>query len=92
MATVGLLPCRGLERSLESFVNSVTKDIDDPETKMPVLSVKSWSPSRVRLQMGARNFATGRDIRMEALGSGSDYTAFRFHDLGNRQHQPGLTR
>jgi N-acetylated-alpha-linked acidic dipeptidase len=66
---------------LESFVNSVTKDIDDPETKMPV-----WK--RQRLVAISRAAADGRaelrsrpDIRMEALGSGSDYTAF-LHHLG----------
>jgi N-acetylated-alpha-linked acidic dipeptidase len=66
---------------LESFVNSVTKDIDDPETKMTV-----WK--RQRLVAISRAPADGRtelrnraDIRMEALGSGSDYTAF-IHHLG----------
>jgi N-acetylated-alpha-linked acidic dipeptidase len=66
---------------LESFVNSVAKDIDDPETKMPV-----WK--RQRLVAISRATTDGRaelrsrqDIRMEALGSGSDYTAF-LHHLG----------
>jgi N-acetylated-alpha-linked acidic dipeptidase len=66
---------------LENFVNSVTKDITDPETKMPV-----WK--RQRLVAISRATAEGRtelrnrpDIRMEALGSGSDYTAF-LHHLG----------
>jgi N-acetylated-alpha-linked acidic dipeptidase len=66
---------------LESFVNSVTKDIDDPETKMAV-----WK--RQRLVAISRATTEGRaelrnrsDIRMEALGSGSDYTAF-LHHLG----------
>jgi N-acetylated-alpha-linked acidic dipeptidase len=66
---------------LESFVNSVTKDIVDPETKMPV-----WK--RQRLVAISRATADQRaelrnrpDIRMEALGSGSDYTAF-LHHLG----------
>jgi N-acetylated-alpha-linked acidic dipeptidase len=67
--------------SLENFVNSVTKDIEDPETKMPV-----WK--RQRLVAISRATGDGRtelrsrpDIRMEALGSGSDYTAF-LHHLG----------
>jgi len=64
----------GVEGShtLEKFLNSVARDIDDPETKLTV-----WK----RLQMAtiaqqgaeARNRA---DIRIGALGSGSDYTAF----------------
>jgi len=66
---------------LENFVNSVTKDIEDPETKMTV-----WK--RQRLVAISRATTEGRaelrnraDIRMEALGSGSDYTAF-LHHLG----------
>jgi N-acetylated-alpha-linked acidic dipeptidase len=67
--------------ALESFVNSVAKDIEDPETKMSV-----WK--RQRLVAISRATAEGKtelrnrpDIRMEALGSGSDYTAF-LHHLG----------
>jgi N-acetylated-alpha-linked acidic dipeptidase len=67
--------------ALESFVNSVAKDIEDPETKMSV-----WK--RERLVAISRATADGRaelrnraDIRLEALGSGSDYTAF-LHHLG----------
>jgi N-acetylated-alpha-linked acidic dipeptidase len=66
---------------LENFVNSVVKDIDDPETKMPV-----WKRQRLvsisRATPEARTELRNRpDIRMEALGSGSDYTAF-IHHLG----------
>ncbi len=65
--------------SLEDFVNSVMKDIEDPETKMSV-----WK--RVRLADIGR--ATGErraelksrpDLRIGALGSGSDYSAFIDH-------------
>jgi N-acetylated-alpha-linked acidic dipeptidase len=66
---------------LENFVNSVAKDIDDPETKMPV-----WKRQRLvaisRATADTRGELRSRpDIRMEALGSGSDYTAF-IHHLG----------
>jgi len=66
---------------LESFVNSVAKDVDDPETKMPVwkrqrLVAISRATADVRAELRNRP-----DIRMEALGSGSDYTAF-LHHLG----------
>jgi N-acetylated-alpha-linked acidic dipeptidase len=67
--------------SLENFVNGVTKDITDPETKMSV-----WK--RQRLAQMARGTAEARaeartrpDLRISALGSGSDYTAF-LHHLG----------
>ncbi len=65
--------------SLEAFVNSVSKDIDDPETKMSV-----WK--RERLAGMARTTPEARaelrsrpDLRIAALGSGSDYTAFIDH-------------
>ena len=65
--------------SLENFVNGVMKDVEDPETKMTV-----WK--RVRLADISR--ATGErkselrtrpDLRIGALGSGSDYTVFIDH-------------
>jgi N-acetylated-alpha-linked acidic dipeptidase len=65
--------------SLENFVNGVMKDINDPETKMTV-----WR--RARLADISR--ATGErksevksrpDLRIAALGSGSDYTVFIDH-------------
>jgi len=75
--------------SLENFINSVAKDIDDPETHMPV-----WQRVRLadRLRSGrgggeapspeARAEARTRaDSRIAALGSGSDYTVF-IHHLG----------
>jgi N-acetylated-alpha-linked acidic dipeptidase len=66
---------------LESFVNSVTKDIDDPETKMSVRK-RQRLVAISRATPDARSELRSRpDIRMEALGSGSDYTAF-LHHLG----------
>jgi N-acetylated-alpha-linked acidic dipeptidase len=68
-------------QSLENFVDSVGKDIVDPETKMSV-----WK--RERLDAISRATAEERteirsraDLRMPALGSGSDYTVF-IHHLG----------
>jgi len=65
--------------SLENFVNSVTKDIQDPETKMTV-----WKREHlVDLAHGSpearAELRTRPDIRIGALGSGSDYTAFLDH-------------
>jgi N-acetylated-alpha-linked acidic dipeptidase len=67
--------------ALENFVDSVTKDIEDPETKMSV-----WKRERLVdiSRASAENRAELRsrpDLRMPALGSGSDYTAF-IHHLG----------
>jgi N-acetylated-alpha-linked acidic dipeptidase len=65
--------------TLENFVNDVAKDIQDPETKMNV-----WK--RVRLVDISHANATNRaeirsraDMRIPALGSGSDYTVFLDH-------------
>lgn len=65
--------------TLENFINGVTKDVEDPETKMSV-----WK--RQRLVDISRATTDGRaelrsrpDIRIGALGSGSDYTAFIDH-------------
>jgi N-acetylated-alpha-linked acidic dipeptidase len=65
--------------SLENFVNDVAKDIKDPETGMSV-----WK--RVRLVDVSRAAGQARseirsraDLRIPALGSGSDYTSFIDH-------------
>ena len=65
--------------SLENFVNGVTKDIVDPETKMTV-----WKRERLvaisRADAEARTEVRSRpDLRIGALGSGSDYTVFIDH-------------
>jgi N-acetylated-alpha-linked acidic dipeptidase len=71
----------GVEGShtLERFINGVARDIDDPESKLSV-----WK----RMQFGRianappadRQEARSRpDLRIAALGSGSDYTAFLDH-------------
>lgn len=65
--------------SLEYFVNSVAKDIDDPETKMSV-----WKRARLEHMLHATAENRGEllnrpDSRIGALGSGSDYTVFIDH-------------
>ena len=65
--------------SLENFVNGVIKDIEDPETKMTV-----WKRLRLaeiaRAAAGKRGEIRSRpDLRIGALGSGSDYTVFIDH-------------
>lgn len=65
--------------SLENFVNSVAKDIPDPETNMSI-----WKRARLagmlrgtpEMRAEAR---TRADSRIGALGSGSDYTVFIDH-------------
>jgi len=65
--------------SLENFINSVVKDVEDPETKMSV-----WKRERLadRVRGTPESHAVDRnrpDTRIGALGSGSDYTVFIDH-------------
>ncbi len=67
--------------TLEKFTNEVSKDITDPETKL-----SAWKRNQLREianahSTEARQEARQRaDLRIAALGSGSDYTAFLQHD------------
>ena len=72
--------------SLEAFVNGVMKDVTDPETGMTV-----WKRARLAGMVRSAGTRGGEggppaepagnraDIRIGALGSGSDYTAFLDH-------------
>jgi N-acetylated-alpha-linked acidic dipeptidase len=66
--------------SLENFINSVTKDVTDPETGMSVWK-RARLAGRVRPAMEAANpeDRNRADSRIGALGSGSDYTVFIDH-------------
>jgi N-acetylated-alpha-linked acidic dipeptidase len=64
---------------LEQFINRVARDIEDPETRLSV-----WRRAQARaIATGvpaARGEARSRtDLRIGALGSGSDYSAFLQH-------------
>jgi N-acetylated-alpha-linked acidic dipeptidase len=74
--------------TLEQFVNSVAKDVEDPEAKIPVWN--RWRFFRIAAENppgaaapadGAdrENARNAADLRIGALGSGSDYTAFLDH-------------
>jgi N-acetylated-alpha-linked acidic dipeptidase len=74
----GLFHANG-SHSLENFINSVTRDIEDPETK---LSVGRRARLVARLQGTPESRAEDRtraDARIGALGSGSDFCAFIDH-------------
>jgi len=66
--------------SLERFISGVAQDIVDPETKMSV-----WQRSHLQsiLRAGSpddrRDARQRTDLRIGALGSGSDYTSFIDH-------------
>jgi N-acetylated-alpha-linked acidic dipeptidase len=74
----GFLGVEG-SHSLEKFVNGVSRDITDPEKNISV-----WKRNQAaRLTMGRpedrKDARTRPDLRIGALGSGSDYTAFIDH-------------
>jgi len=66
--------------SLEQLVNSVARDVEDPETKTSV-----WKRLQARkIAQGSRDERTEArsraDLRIAALGSGSDYSSFLQHN------------
>jgi N-acetylated-alpha-linked acidic dipeptidase len=69
----------GGSHTLEKFINGVARDIEDPETGLPV-----WKRHQLQMIAGGtpeeRAEARSRpDWRIDALGSGSDYTVFVDH-------------
>jgi N-acetylated-alpha-linked acidic dipeptidase len=69
----------GGSHALESLVNAVARDVDDPDTKgsvwkrMQAQAIVTGTPTR---RAEARSRA---ELRIDALGSGSDYSAFLQH-------------
>ena len=65
--------------SLEKFINGVGRDVIDPETKLTVL--KRWQLRTIRSgRTDEKKEAREReDLRIDALGSGSDYSSFLDH-------------
>jgi N-acetylated-alpha-linked acidic dipeptidase len=66
--------------SLQRFINDVARDIDDPETKLSV-----WKRAQLNAIADASTadrrgeIRAEPDLRIGALGSGSDYTPFLQH-------------
>ena len=66
--------------TLQAFVNDVARDIDDPERGMSV-----WDAARARRletedsDANRMEIEQSDDLRISALGSGSDYTVFLDH-------------
>ena len=84
----------GMEGShtLEKFINDVARDIDDPETTSHRLEAAAGRRSSQNADGDERKDARDRaDLRIGALGSGSDFTPFLQH-LGVAGAQPRLRR
>jgi N-acetylated-alpha-linked acidic dipeptidase len=69
----------GGSHTLEHFVNEVARSVEDPETKGTVW--KRWQAQQISQgSADKRNeIRTRADLRINALGSGSDYTPFLQH-------------
>jgi N-acetylated-alpha-linked acidic dipeptidase len=67
--------------TLEKFSNEIAREISDPETKLT-----AWKRQQLREIANAKTteqreeIRKRADLRIPALGSGSDYTAFLQHD------------
>ena len=69
----------GGSHTLEKFINEVGRDVVDPQTKRTVLE-RSRAEQIVNGPLSARKeLISRRDLRISALGSGSDYTPFLQH-------------
>jgi N-acetylated-alpha-linked acidic dipeptidase len=75
----GILNVNG-SHSLEQFANGVARDIEDPESKMTV-----WQRAQLNAIADAKSADDRKeirqraDLRIGALGSGTDFTAFIDH-------------
>ena len=69
----------GIEGShtLEHFINGVARDIQDPETKLTVWKRDQLAEiAETKSESERQELRNRPDLRIEALGSGSDYTPF----------------
>jgi N-acetylated-alpha-linked acidic dipeptidase len=69
----------GGSHTLERFINEVARDVSDPQKKIPVAERER---ARRIIEGSAEEKREAReraDLRIEALGSGSDYTPFVQH-------------
>jgi N-acetylated-alpha-linked acidic dipeptidase len=70
----------GGSHSLEKFINDVAREVEDPQTKLSVWKRLQLRTIRDAASQDARDEARRRtDLRIAALGSGSDYTPFLQH-------------
>ncbi len=72
----------GGSHSLERFVNGVAQSVQDPETGLTVWKRSQAAVIRSGEAAERRDARQRADLRIDALGSGSDYTPFIQH-LGN---------
>ncbi|MEK7403393.1 MAG: transferrin receptor-like dimerization domain-containing protein [Gemmatimonadota bacterium] len=69
----------GGSHSLEKLVNEVAKDIADPETKLTIWKRAQAQTIRYGSATDRADARNRADLRINALGSGSDFTPFLQH-------------
>ncbi len=74
----GLFEMAG-SHSLEQFINGVARDIEDPETRMTVWQRSHLSQIANAKADDRKELRQRADLRIEALGSGTDFTGFLDH-------------
>jgi N-acetylated-alpha-linked acidic dipeptidase len=75
----GLLSMGG-SHTLEQFINGVARDIEDPETKMTVWQRLQLSNiAKAKSADDRKELRQRADLRIAALGSGTDFTGFLDH-------------
>jgi N-acetylated-alpha-linked acidic dipeptidase len=75
----GLLTMGG-SHTLEQFINGVARDIEDPETKMTVWQrLQLSSIAQAKSADDKKELRQRADLRIAALGSGTDFTGFLDH-------------
>ncbi len=66
--------------SLEQFINGVARDIEDPETRLSVWKRDQLAAiAQAKSADDRKELRQRADLRIDALGSGTDYTAFEDH-------------
>jgi len=69
----------GGSHTLEQFINGVEHDIEDPETKLSVWKRNQLARIKKAAPDDLQEVRQRPDLRIGALGSGSDYTGFLQH-------------
>jgi N-acetylated-alpha-linked acidic dipeptidase len=76
----GYLEVEG-SHTLEKFTNDIAREISDPETKLTVWKRRQLHAiAEAKTTEQREEIRKRADLRIPALGSGSDYTAFLQHD------------
>jgi N-acetylated-alpha-linked acidic dipeptidase len=74
----GFITAQG-SHMLERFMNGVARDVNDPETNVSVLKRRQAFATQRGTPDDRRELRERADLRIGALGSGSDYTPFIQH-------------